>query len=505
MQPLCGAEKGWRVHILTEVAKIQAKDTTSRSGFVAREGRAEPLVQALPNAPNNGLAPSLTRRRLQVFLAMMVVDVAILLGSFAVIGFTYLIVVRGQFAMNTAMLSAYLLLPIFLTICLFNGTYSGTALVDWKRATWRVIQGLVISALLLNFFAFFAKMNAEFSRVAFALSVVTAFLVMGLARGALVMLAPRIWGRSPINRLLIKAGGPDIGMSEVYTVDAREHGLVPTLDDPASLNRLAKYLLNMDEVLVSCSESERAAWSQVLKGAGVHSEIVSTMARDIGALGIRHYPSRDFSTLLISTGALRVRDRVLKRLFDLAVSIAALAVLSPVMLLVALAIKLQDGGPVFFRQRRVGRGNHFFNIYKFRSMSVEKADADGGRSATKDDDRVTSLGGFIRRTSIDELPQLFNVVRGDMSMVGPRPHALGSQAGEKLFWEVDLRYWQRHILRPGITGLAQIRGYRGATDNEVDLANRLHSDLEYLRDWSLLRDIAIIISTMRVLRHDRAF
>jgi len=136
---------------------------------------------------------------------------------------------------------------------------------------------------------------------------------------------------------------------------------------------------------------------------------------------------------------------------------------------------------------------------------MREADADGNRSASKDDDRITPIGRLIRRTSIDELPQLINVLKGDMSLVGPRPHALGSKAGDKLFWQVDRKYWQRHGLRPGITGLAQVRGYRGATDREADLTNRLKSDLEYIKDWSLWRDIKILFATLKVLVHDRAF
>jgi len=118
---------------------------------------------------------------------------------------------------------------------------------------------------------------------------------------------------------------------------------------------------------------------------------------------------------------------------------------------------------------------------------------------------VTRVGRFIRRTSIDELPQLINVVIGDMSIVGPRPHAVGSRAENKLFWEIDERYWHRHAAKPGLTGLAQIRGFRGATDREDDLTNRLQADLEYLNDWSLWRDIKIIVMTFGVLRHKNAF
>ncbi|MBF9150790.1 sugar transferase [Novosphingobium sp. 1Y9A] len=195
----------------------------------------------------------------------------------------------------------------------------------------------------------------------------------------------------------------------------------------------------------------------------------------------------------------------MKRALDLTLAGGAVLALAPLLLLVALLIKLEDRGPIFFVQKRTGRGNRFFPIFKFRSMRVEKLDASGNRSASKDDDRITRIGRFIRRTSIDELPQLFNVLRGEMSIVGPRPHAIGSLAGDKLFWEVDHRYWLRHSLKPGLTGLAQVRGFRGATDTENDLADRLQADLEYLDGWTIWRDLKIIVNTARVLVHDRAF
>src|SRR3546814_20726473 len=117
-------------------------------------------------------------------------------------------------------------------------------------------------------------------------------------------------------------------------------------------------------------------------------------------------------------------------------------------------------------------------------MRVEATDATGTRSASRDDDRITRVGRFIQKTSIDELPQLFNVLLGEMSLVGPRPHALGSTAGNELFWRVDRQYWHRHALKPGITGLAQIRGFRGATNTKRHIVKRLASALEYPRGWS---------------------
>jgi lipopolysaccharide/colanic/teichoic acid biosynthesis glycosyltransferase len=211
------------------------------------------------------------------------------------------------------------------------------------------------------------------------------------------------------------------------------------------------------------------------------------------------------TTLVVSWGPLNRANRVKKRALDLAVTIPALILISPLLVIVALAIKLDSAGPVFFRQERMGRGNRIFRILKFRSMRVETTDANGARSASRDDDRITRVGKFIRATSIDELPQLINVLSGEMSLVGPRPHALGSTAGDELFWRVDRQYWHRHALKPGITGLAQIRGFRGATNTKRDILDRLESDLEYQHGWSLLRDVSILARTAQVLVHRNAY
>lgn len=257
--------------------------------------------------------------------------------------------------------------------------------------------------------------------------------------------------------------------------------------------------------MVSCPQERRQDWAFLLKSAGVYGEIVSEPAHTLGAVGVHRYDALDRTTLVVSTGPLGLRARILKRLFDVVVAGGALLVLSPLLILAAILIKLEDGGPVLFVQRRLGRGNQFFDMFKFRSMREEKLDHDGNRSASRDDDRVTRIGAFIRRTSIDELPQIINVLKGDMSIVGPRPHALGSRANNKYFWDIDRKYWQRHCLKPGLTGLAQVRGHRGATEVEKDLTDRLQSDLEYIADWSLRRDISIVMRTVGVLTHKNAF
>ena len=144
-------------------------------------------------------------------------------------------------------------------------------------------------------------------------------------------------------------------------------------------------------------------------------------------------------------------------------------------------------------------------MLKFRTMRVDAECVTGPVWARQNDPRRTWLGALLRATSLDELPQLVNVLRGEMSIVGPRPHALSAKAAERLYWEIDDRYRHRHVVKPGVTGLAQIRGFRGATVLASDLSNRLASDLEYLRNWSMNRDIWIIFRTIFVIRHDNAF
>ena len=305
------------------------------------------------------------------------------------------------------------------------------------------------------------------------------------------------------NELVIDDGGPPVSIPGAVYVSAQSFGLKPVLDDPHTLDRIGLVMRHADRVIVSSPPERRAAWAVILKGAAVPGEVIDEAVASLAAQGARRAGGQGL--LQVSVGPLGIRARALKRGFDIFNAGLALLVFSPLLLLVAAAIVLEDGGPVFFVQRRVGCGNRFFAMIKFRSMRVNNEGVNGDRSASRDDDRITRVGRLIRATSIDELPQLINVLKGDMSLVGPRPHAIGSQAGDKLFWEVDSRYWQRHALRPGLTGLAQIRGLRGATHCEADLLGRLNADLEYLDGWSLLRDLRILLATVAVVVHERAF
>jgi lipopolysaccharide/colanic/teichoic acid biosynthesis glycosyltransferase len=244
-------------------------------------------------------------------------------------------------------------------------------------------------------------------------------------------------------------------------------------------------------------------WSIALKSLAARGEIIVPELLRFAPARIGHVDGQP--TIVVAGGPFQFRDRIVKRLFDFAVAGLATILLSPILIGAALAVKLTSRGPVLFRQPRIGRDARSFAIYKFRSMRIDASDLNADKLTTRDDDRVTPVGRFLRKTSIDELPQLFNVLIGDMSIVGPRPHAAAAKAGDSLYWEVDARYWERHCIKPGMTGLAQVRGHRGATDHHQDLIDRLQSDLEYVTEWSIWRDLGIIVATVGVLVHPKAY
>jgi Undecaprenyl-phosphate glucose phosphotransferase len=199
-------------------------------------------------------------------------------------------------------------------------------------------------------------------------------------------------------------------------------------------------------------------------------------------------------------------DRIVKRSFDVLAASGALIALSPLLLTSALAIKLTSAGPVFFRQPRMGFNNRKFHVFKFRSMYTNCSDLEAKQQTQRNDARITKVGSLLRKTSIDELPQLINVLKGDMSLVGPRPHALGMQVGNRLCDEIVREYAVRHRMKPGITGWAQVHGLRGAVDEPEVLEARVHHDIYYIDNWSFFFDLRIILMTVvELIRPRNAF
>lgn len=461
--------------------------------------RKKPVKAGEPLLPDWKHPPSLERRRLQCYLAQLIGDALALFAGFLFAGWLYL----GSEGVREAALHAQLMLPVFLTIALYNGAYSMATLERHLHGIERVLIALGTAFAIVVFIAFYTKSSADLSRFALSLGGIGAALAMVWTRLQLRAFIAWRCGTQVINQLLIDDGGPALHLAGVPVVKVTAMGLNPNLGDPQAMDRIGLILRNIDQAIVTCPPERRLPWALILKGANISGEIVDDAVELLGAHGARH--AGGSGLLLVSTGPLGLRARATKRAFDLTVAVTGLVLLSPVFVLVALAILLEDGPPILFVQPRLGRANRIFAMHKFRSMTHGGSDPAGSRSTARHDARVTRIGRVIRRTSIDELPQLWNVLKGEMSIVGPRPHALGSQAGGKLFWEVDVRYWQRHALRPGLTGLAQVRGLRGATDAETDLSARLNADLEYLAGWTLLRDVRIVFATLRVLLHRQAY
>ena len=199
-------------------------------------------------------------------------------------------------------------------------------------------------------------------------------------------------------------------------------------------------------------------------------------------------------------------DMVAKRIFDIVFATLAIVALFPVMIATAIAIKLDSKGPVLFRQKRYGFNNEIIEVLKFRSMYTDMSDPDAKKVVTKGDPRVTKVGRFIRKTSIDELPQLFNVLAGSLSLVGPRPHAVNAHTDNKTWDDVVDGYFARHKVKPGVTGWAQINGWRGEVDTPDKIQKRVECDVYYIENWSILFDLKILFLTpFRLLNTENAY
>lgn len=392
-------------------------------------------------------------------------------------------------------------IPIFVMFSIAREAQSLEALENRSLGTARALGALGATAISLILLIFLSKAE-DISRFGLAITFAAAAVFLTLSRLITDLLFTMLMGRQALARLLILDGADAQAPPGTDVLDAGKEGLWPDLTRPEIIDRLSKQILEYDRVIVASQPEHRHAWSVFLRGSDVGGEL---LLEDnlYGAVAIGQIGSSD--TLILSRGPLAIQNRILKRMFDLALALPLLVFLGPMMMVVALAIRLESAGPALFRQTRIGQGNRQFTMLKFRSMRQGALDAEGARSTDRDDDRITAVGKFIRKTSIDELPQLLNVIRGEMSMIGPRPHALGSLAGKALFWEVTEAYWLRHALKPGISGLAQIRGLRGTTRATEDLTDRLRSDLEYLSNWSVWLDLKIALATLGVVVHKNAY
>ncbi|MCO6391936.1 undecaprenyl-phosphate glucose phosphotransferase [Aliihoeflea aestuarii] len=391
-------------------------------------------------------------------------------------------------------------------------------------------MALVMTAAfaLLAMAGFFLKISAEFSRVWFAGWLVAGLALMLLTRLVLSALIRR-WARDGTmeRRALIVGGGKpaetlirtieqdpdnDIRICGIFDDrdDARSPAVVagyPKLGSVAELVEFAR-MARVDMLIVSLPLSAQSRVLSLLKRLWVlpvdirlsaHSSQLRFRPRAYSYVG--SVPMLDIFDKPINDW-----DSVAKRLFDIAFSLAGLIVFSPVMIATAIAIKLDSKGPVFFKQKRHGFNNEVIEVWKFRSMYADQSDPQARKVVTKGDPRVTRVGRFIRKTSIDELPQFFNSLGGSLSLVGPRPHALKGFSQDRLFEEVVDGYFARHRVKPGVTGWAQINGLRGEIDHDDKIRRRTEYDLDYIENWSLGFDLKILLLTpIRLLNTENAY
>ncbi len=292
--------------------------------------------------------------------------------------------------------------------------------------------------------------------------------------------------------------------------DPRSPQVVGKADKIGKISDLADYARGnrVDLVIVAIPLSAEARLLTILKRLW---ELPVDIRISGKASGLKFSPRA--YTYLGNLPLLSVFDRpligwglFLKNVMERMLAAAGIVAFAPVMLAVAAAIKLESKGPVIFKQKRYGFNNELIEVYKFRSMHTDRSDATAAKLVTKDDPRVTRVGRFIRKASIDELPQLFNVLTGQLSLVGPRPHATQAKAADALYESVVDGYFARHKVRPGITGWAQINGWRGETDTREKIEQRVKHDLEYIDRWSLLFDLEIILKTpLALIKGDNAY
>ncbi|HEY8580211.1 MAG TPA: undecaprenyl-phosphate glucose phosphotransferase, partial [Beijerinckiaceae bacterium] len=373
----------------------------------------------------------------------------------------------------------------------------------------------IVGSLSINFFL---KLDGHFSRVWIASWFIGGLGALLLGRFAIAIVMRGLTERGLLERRTVVVGGGEVGaellreLSAQDGADVRIYGVFDDRTDERSPDVVAGYpkLGNVDDLVAFARSTPidliiftlpitaedrilqmlRKLWVLPVDiRLAAHSNRLRLRPRSYSYIG-------DVPVLDLLDKPIADWDVIAKQVFDRTVGLLALLALSPVFLVTALAIKLDSRGPVFFRQKRYGFNNELIEIFKFRSMYVDQLDHGASKLVTKGDPRVTRVGRFIRKTSIDELPQLFNVVfRGDLSLVGPRPHAVHAKAADRQYDEVVDGYFARHRVRPGITGWAQVNGWRGETDTSEKIQRRVEHDLHYIENWSIFFDLYILAVT----------
>jgi len=396
--------------------------------------------------------------------------------------------------------------------------YHVGALRNFVAAAVRLVTGWTMLFLITLAIFFFLKIGDQVSRV-WLFGFYASGLAALLGERFFVTLGVRHLTRSGrLERRTAIVGGGEAGEALIRALEAQRDtglricGVFDDRNDDRSPDLVAGYpkLGTIDDLV---EFARRTKLDLVIFTLPISAEArLLTMLRKLWILPIDIRLSAHMSKLRFrprsysyfgAVPVLDVFDRpiadwdiVVKWMFDKLVGTLALVALSPVMLATAIAIKMNSKGPVLFRQKRYGFNNEMVEVLKFRSLYHEMSDFAAAKQVTRDDPRVTGVGRFIRKTSLDELPQLFNVVfKGNLSLVGPRPHAIHATASNRAYEQVVDGYFARHKVKPGITGWAQINGWRGETDTEDKIQRRVEHDLYYIENWSVLLDLYILLKT----------
>jgi Undecaprenyl-phosphate glucose phosphotransferase len=432
---------------------------------------------------------------------------------------------------------------------------AGGGAMAWQRVTpdWH-LQGLVVvlgALLASNFlqlagarrFALFADLAASLARTSFGLLMTLGALVaatllfepIGAAEGPWIALwfagsAALLWtsrfvlyrlmrrwndagrlaervaivGAGPMARRLLRhlnASSADVQIVGVYDDDAASlpercmgHPILGRVDDLVQHVRSA----GLDAVIVALPPTADHVVAATLRKLSLVPVDVrlcpGEFALRLGAVRVSH--TGGLTLLDVIDHPLRDWRWIVKSIEDRILGFLILTMISPLMLAIALLIRFDGPGPILFRQKRYGFNNELIEVLKFRTMHHGMSDANAERLTQRNDPRITRVGAVLRRTSLDELPQFLNVLRGEMSIVGPRPHALAAKAGSLLYQEAVGHYDARHRMKPGITGWAQVNGWRGETDTVEQIRKRVEHDLYYIENWSLAFDLRIILRTI---------
>ena len=450
----------------------------------------------------------------------MLFDALIIIAMSILSGVVYHVEALGQFGdLDRFTGFAAVVAALFIAIGKSRDVYELSELLNFKSQAWKITVIWAIVFLFLTAVAFAMKVGGQFSRGATLSFAFSGLAVLIAARaGWRVFLADGLAVRRFAGRKVVliadQTSAADKGFLESMTrhgLQLAHHFILPAGRGETDRRRavIAQAISsvrgsNIEEIVVGANLDN---WMELYGLLGelrvlplpVNLVPVGPMA-DLFKLS--SHTIGDAVTVELQRGPRTWFERAVKRIFDLVVASVALMLLAPLFIMTAIAIKIDSPGPVIFRQRRCGFNGRKFQILKFRTMSVQE-DGSTIKAAQRNDSRVTRVGNWLRRTSIDELPQLFNVLQGTMSIVGPRPHAV---AHDDEFDKLVGNYAYRHHVNPGLTGWAQVNGYRGELRTVVDIEQRVKYDLWYIDNWNLALDFKIILMTLvEIFRGENAY